>query len=135
MSVASAVVGALAQPFTKVAEKWIDRKTNQDSIKGKAAAAKQGDSTQITLTDAEWEIASKNAEDGTWKDELVTITFMLPIWMILAGAVHQAFSGDPRLLEGTLGGITALRELGLNFGEITFMVVLAAIGLKLWRAN
>lgn len=135
MSLVTTVAGLVTKPITQVVSKYIDRKTNLDSIKGKAAQAKQGDSTKVTLTDAEWETLSKNQESGTWKDEFVTVTFMLPLWLIFGGTLYQSFTADPRILEGTLAGIVALRELGLDFGEITFMVVLAAIGLKLWRAN
>ena len=141
MSLLKEIFGFIVEPVTTLGKAHIERKRNKESLSAKLAIAKQSDNASLDLTDGEWEAFSKMQENGTWKDEFVTVTFMLPIWLIFLGAIHGSYKvdaeGNPdgRLLEGTLAGIEALTKLGLNWGEITFAVVLAAIGLKLWRAG
>ena len=81
-------------------------------------------------SDKEWEALSKEAESGTWKDEYVTIIITLPIPAIMIGAVYQAFTGDATLLVGINEGIGHLKNLGLDMGELMYIVVLAAVGIK-----
>lgn len=133
MSWITRILGVIATPITNLTGKYIDRKINQDAIKGKARLAKQSDATQITLTDSEWETVSKQLEADSWKDEYVTIIVTAPLVMILMGGLLIAYAGDPRLMEGTLAAIKALKELGVDMGQLMYAVVLAAVGLKLWR--
>lgn len=132
MSVAS-VIGILASPVTDMVGKWIDRKTAKDGLKSKAVLAKQSDATNITLTDAEWETVNQQVSDGTWKDEFVTICVMWPFLGIFAGTTYFAFTEDSRLLDGTLAGIQALQSLQVDVAFLMNAVVLAAVGLKIWR--
>lgn len=128
------ILSGLTKPLTKLGEKYIDRKINKDSIKAKAQLAKQGDSTTITLTDAEWETVSKTAEQGTWKDEYITLIVTSPLLLILGGGVYQSYTGDTRLISGTIDALEALKVLGVDMGSLMYAVTLAAIGLKLWRS-
>lgn len=127
------VVSALAKPVTDVLLKRSERKAAKDTLRAKAAMKKQGDQTDITLTDAEWETAAQAQQDGTWKDEFVTLCVMYPYIGLFAGTTYLAFTGDSRLLDGTKEGIEALQSLGVDVGELMWIVVLAAVGLKLWR--
>lgn len=133
MSIWTQALGLVTAPLTKVIGKYIDRKTNQDNIKGKAQMAKQSDATQITLTDAEWETVAKQTEGGTWKDEFVTIVIMSPICMLITGAMYQAVTGDPMVMDGALAGIDALKELNLEYDKLAEIVVFAGVGLSIWR--
>lgn len=126
-------LGALINPITSAYQSYLGRKTAKDGLKSKAVMARQSDSTQITLTDAEWELASKQLEDNSWKDEYVTLVITSPIVGILGGAVYHSFTGDPRLLEGVMSGIQAIGSLDINVGLLMEIVVLAAVGLKVWR--
>ena len=132
MSVLSILTLAV-KPLTSVYEAYLGRKKTKDSLKSKAALAKQTDGTNVTLTDAEWELASKQMEDQSWKDEYVTIVITSPLVGILGGAVYHSFTGDPRLLEGVMAGIEAIGTLDINMGLLMEIVVLAAVGLKIWR--
>lgn len=132
MSALSAL-SVLVKPLTAVYETYIDRKKTKDSLKSKAALAKQADATNVTLTDAEWELASKQLEQDSWKDEYVTLVITSPLLGILGGSVYHAFTADDRLLQGVLSGIEAIGTLGIDMGVLMEIVVLAAVGLKIWR--
>ena len=134
-NIVSAIVGIVSKPISAVVEKYIERKSNQDSIKGKARMAKQEGEKNITLTDSEWETVSKNAEDESWKDEAVTLVVLSPMVLILAGSLMIAYNGDGRVLEGTLAGIREMAVLGVDMGELMTIVVLAAVSLKVWRKS
>lgn len=126
-------LSVLVKPLTSVYEAYIDRKKTKDSLKSKAALAKQADATNVTLTDAEWELASKQLENSSWKDEYVTIVITSPLVGILGGAVYHAFTEDDRVLTGVMDGIEAIGTLGIDMGLLMEIVVLAAVGLKIWR--
>ena len=130
---ATAILGVIASPVTKMVTAWIDRKQAKDSLKTKAAMAKQSDSTNITLTDAEWESINQQVSDGTWKDEFVTLVVMWPWLGIFGGTTYLAFTEDARLLDGTIAGINALQALEVDVSFLMNAVVLAAVGLKIWR--
>lgn len=133
MSIFASIMSVVSAPLTKVASKYIERKTNQDSIKGKARMNKADNSTSITLTDSEWETISKQNENESWKDELATIVILWPMIGIMGGTVWAAFTGDMRLLEGTVAGTQALDALGVDMGELMLIVVISAVSLKWWR--
>lgn len=103
------------------------------SAEAKLQMAKLTGEQNITLTDAEWEAISVQSNNDSWKDELVTITFVLPIWSIMIGCIYVAFTGEKALLDGTIKGIEVLQKLGIDFGELTYIVVLAAVGIKATR--
>tara|TARA_R110000782_G_scaffold87113_1_gene168690 strand:- start:452 stop:862 length:411 start_codon:yes stop_codon:yes gene_type:complete len=101
----------------------------------KLSIKKETGDQKIKLTDAEWESIAVKSTNESWKDEYVTIIITLPIIGVMAGAVWNAFTGNDRLLTGTLSGIKELNALGLNWDTLTVAVVYAAIGLKVWRAK
>lgn len=107
-----------------------ERKAAQQSAEAKLKQKRLDGDLAIEFSRSEWEALGKAAEGGTWKDEYVTIIFTLPIVMLLLGSVYTAFTGDTRLLEGVKDGIAALEALGLDYGEITYIIVLAAVGIK-----
>ncbi len=104
------------------------------TAEAKLQLAKQAGEHNITLTDAEWEALSVQSNNESWKDELVTVTFVLPIWSIMIGCIYVAFTGETALLDGTIKGIEVLHTLGIDFGELTYIVVLAAVGIKATRS-
>jgi len=53
--------------------------------------------------------------------------------MIFGSALWYAFTGDYRMMEGTLAGIQLLDSIGVDIGFIITAVVLAASGLSVWR--
>jgi len=131
----SKVLGAVVKPLSSMYTKNQDRKQAKETGRAKLSQAKLSNETQITLSDAEWEAINAANQDSSWKDEYVTIIITLPVVGILAGAVWLAYAGDARLLTGTVEGIRALNEAGVDMGEMMTAVVFAAVGLKLWRAK
>ena len=131
MGLKDIVTGAL-QPIAGVLNKRTERKMAKTAITGKLQAQKQGDATNITLTDAEWETVGQSMQDKTWKDEYVTVSIVSLVNLIIVGGVAQAF-GYPQLIEGVVISLQAFKEVGLDIGMLVTAVVFAALGLKLWR--
>ena len=124
---------SLISPVTDFFVKREERKQLKVTTAAKLQLAKQSGEHDITLTDAEWESLSIQKQDSSWKDELITITFMLPIICIFLGSIWAAFTDNSALLDGTVAGIEALKVLGLDFDYLTTAVVLAGIGIKATR--
>ena len=127
------ILGTLVAPVAGIFREREKRKVAKVVAEGKLAEAKLHNAGMVTMTDQEWESISARGLNDTWKDEYVTIVITSPIVMLLTGGVWQAFTGDPRLLEGVMNGIASLSMLGVDFGFLMTTVVLAAVGLKAWR--
>lgn len=125
-----AIIGGVSKFFTKKQE----RKMAGETARAKLAQSKEDNHAAVTFTDAEWETLSKKGEGETWKDEYVTIIITLPIPLILLGAVVAAYTGDTKLLDGVNTGIKNLAALGLNMGDLMYVVVLAAVGIKGYKS-
>jgi len=53
----------------------------------------------------------------------------------MSGGILLGFKGDPRLLDGVNTGLQSLASSGVDMGNLMTTVVLAAVGLKVWRAR
>jgi hypothetical protein len=135
MSIWSNPVSKLIEGVTSVFQKKQDRKLAVETGKAKLNLAKESNSTSITLTDAEGEAILASKTDSTWKDEYVTIIITAPIAIIIAGTVYFAFTSDDRLLIAGIESIKALNLAGIDMGFMMEAVVLAALGLKIWRKS
>lgn len=129
------VASGVVQPIAGIFSKREERKRAKESGEAKLAMAKQAGEQAVTLTDAEWEAISKKNEAGTWKDEYLTVIITSPLVGLLLGGVWLAFTGDARLLTGVQEGLKAIKETGVDMGELMYIVVLAGVGLKLWRGK
>lgn len=121
----------IAKPFTQAQE----RKAAKESGEIKLRQMKETGDTNIKLTDAEWEAIAARGMQSSWKDEYLTIIIPLPIPMIIIGGVYQAFTEDSRLIDGTIAGIQALGQIGVNMNLLMSAVVLSGVGLKIWRSR
>lgn len=106
------------------------------TAKSKLDMARLSGSQTIEMTDAEWESLSLNTQNGSWKDEYVTIIITAPLPLIITGSVLAAlgFPSGALIVQGTLDAIESMKELGMDYGFLISAVVMAAIGLKVWRA-
>lgn len=127
-------IGPVIAGVAKFFNKKQDRKMAESTAQAKLAQSKQDGNTAIQFSESEWEALSKKGESETWKDEYVTIIITLPIPLILLGAIVAAFTGDTKLLDGVNTGITNLATLGLDMGELMWVVVLAAVGIKGYKS-
>ena len=122
----------LLGPLTSVVTKRQDRKLAQQSAKTKIEQAKHDDSHQLELNKDEWETLNVEGMDKTWKDEYVTVSIMSIFNLIVLGGVLAAF-GYPQVLKGVVAAVVALTEIGLDMGFLMTAVVLAGLGLSVWK--
>jgi len=125
------VISSVVGVFTKKEQ----TKQLKATAETKLSHAKLNGATSITLSDSEWESIMASNMNGSWKDEYVTIVVTLPFPMLIAGGVLLAFTGDDRLMIGTVDGISALTAAGVDVGFMMTAVITAAVGLKVWRAK
>ena len=125
------VVSSVSDVFTKKEETKQIKKTAETKL----ASAKLNNEASVTLSDAEWESITASGMDKTWKDEYITVIVTMPFPMLIAGGVMLAFTGDDRLMNGTVDGINALTAAGGDVGFMMTAVITAAVGLKVWRAK
>ena len=113
-----------------------DIKSAGKSASVKLANLKESGAQNIKLTDAEWESLSVKTQQDSWKDEYVTIIITSPMVLIIIGSLFSGlgFESGGQILNGSLEGIKQLKELGMDYGFLINSVVLAAIGLKVWRS-
>ncbi len=126
-----AIVGIIADLFRGRQQ----RKAAAEAVKGKIMAAKLEGQQRIELSDAEAEAILAEQTGSSWKDEYLTIVITSPILALLIGGVWFGFTGDARLIDGTNRGISELQALGVEYDFLLKAVVLAGIGLKVWRAK
>ena len=124
------IISSITSIFTKKQEL---RQATQ-SAKAKLEIIKHTGKQDLDITDAEWESLSLQTQNNSWKDEWVTIIITIPIPMILFGAIWYVYTGDISLLDGIILGLDKLKALGVDMGFLMKAVVLAAIGIKVWRA-
>ena len=131
----STIIGKGIDAYTANKKGKVDKEKLQIQAKHALLMAKEKGEQEVTMTDAHWEAIAQEKSDGTWKDEYVTLIFTLPVPLIMLGTIWYAYTGDSKLLDGTIAGIGSLRELGLDWKELTYAIVLAAVGLKVWRSK
>ena len=125
----------LVAPIAGIVGKRQERKKIKERAQAKLAQSKLEGDQQITLSDAEWESLVASGLNESWKDEYITLIITSPILGIMIGSVYAAFTGDQRIMTGIIEAIAALEKIGFSFEDVLLPVVLAAIGLKFWRAR
>ncbi len=126
------VVGTVVKPVTDLVKNNQDHKAAHRAAVDKIRAATVEGAQNLELTDAEAEaLRWENEQDG-WKDEYVTIVITAPIALIIIGAVAAAF-GHPEVLTGATTALKELKNVDIDLGFLMEAVVLAAVGLKVWR--
>lgn len=127
------LIGGLFAPLANAYKANQDRKAARDVVKGKIQMAKNEGNLKVELTDQEWESLGVDQENKSWKDEYVTVSVVSLFNLLIVGGIAAAF-GHAQVLEGMVLAIQALTAAGVDVGFLLNAVVLAAIGLKVWRA-
>lgn len=70
--------------------------------------------------------------DKSFKDEYITVSVVLILNLFILGGILAAF-GYPQLLDGVVTGVERLVAVGVDMGFIVQAVVLAGVGLSVWR--
>ena len=130
MSMFSSIFGSVVEPLSEAYQTRQKRKQAAESAKAKLAMAKQSGDSKLELNDDEWEAVSKQNEDGTWKDEYITVIITSPFVLLFLSAITSSLAGDMRYLNAVNLGIQQLKSLGVDLGELMFIVVLAAVSIK-----
>jgi hypothetical protein len=133
VSTASTILSIVTKPFFDWMAARTERKKARDSLRAKATMARDEQGAKQELTDSEWEVVMATQMAGTWKDEYALLIGTGPYLMIFGSALWYAFTGDYRMMEGTLAGIQLLDSIGVDIGFIITAVVLGASGLSVWR--
>ena len=126
----SSIFGSVVEPLSEAYQTRQKRKQAAESAKAKLAMAKQSGDSKLELNDDEWEAVSKQNEDGTWKDEYITVIITSPFVLLFLSAITSSLAGDMRYLNAVNLGIQQLKSLGVDLGELMFIVVLAAVSIK-----
>ena len=126
------VVEGVVAPVADYAGKRVERKQAQDEIKGQVALAKQAGDHEIKVNVDRWDLASKNSEDGTWKDEYVTVSLVAPINVIVLDSVLLAMGySDGAATNGVLNALEILNTaVGVPVGNLMATAVAAALSVK-----
>ena len=122
----------LIQPISGLLSKRQERKQARETAISKLQQTRQDGNLQVELNDQELERVLAGDLSTTWKDEYVTVSLVSIINIIIVGGVANAF-GYPQLLEGIVQAIVTLYEVGVDIGFLLEAVVLAAVGLTVWR--
>ena len=133
MSLILSAITSLFQPLADAYRANQDRKAAKETAIVKIQQTQLEDANKVTLTDAEWEALAVTNLNASWKDEYVTIIITAPIVGILIGGLWTGLTGSKAVLEGMAIGLTSLQAVGVDMGFLMNAVVLAAIGLKVWR--
>jgi hypothetical protein len=132
MNVIGQIVGGLFGPVADIFKAREARKQAKEQAEAKLKVAKQEGWEKLQLADQEWEQLAVQATKDSWKDEYVTLSVVSVFNLLVVGGLAAAF-GEPRVLEGLSIAIQALTAAGVDVGFIMEAVVLAAIGLSIWR--
>lgn len=130
----SDIVSGIISPVTKVFTAREERKKAEKDLTYQLDRAKVDSNFNLQLSEQQWELLSKQAENETWKDEFVTVVFVSPIILTFIAAFLSAYTNDPIYLEAVKTANNEVQGL-LNdkeskYSEIAYVVVLAAIGIK-----
>ena len=123
LSVISGVASGIVSPITNI---FVKRNENKTKIKTKQLDRVMNADDKL----AEWEAIQAEGGNHSWKDEYITIIITIPIPIIFFAVMYSVVSGDPLIAEGAKAGVAALKELIPNYGELLYIVSLAAIGIK-----
>jgi hypothetical protein len=126
LSVISGVASGIVSPITNI---FVKRNENKTKIKTKQLDRVMNADDKL----AEWEAIQAEGGNHSWKDEYITIIITIPIPIIFFAVMYSVISGDPLIAEGAKAGVVALKELIPNYGELLYIVSLAAIGIKAFK--
>jgi len=126
------IIAALISPITDIIKRKQERKIAKDAARAQLAQAQESNHHEVTLGDQQLEHILAEKGEGTWKDEYATVSVVSILNIFVVGGIQAAY-GDSRTLEGIAIAINALAEAGVDVGFLLEAVVLAAVGLNVWR--
>lgn len=125
-------ITTLFKPVASIINKRQDRKILKEGAIAKLSQSAQDDKQAINLNKDEWEALNVSGMQHTWKDEYVTVSVVSILNIIVVGGIAAAF-GFPALLSGVGTAIRALGDVGVDIGFLLEAVILAGVGLSIWK--
>ncbi len=120
-------VDVLAGFFKSRAEK----QNTERALKARIELAKANGDTALELTNKEWELVKASNENGSWKDEYITLLVTAPLALLVLAIAVDSFAGHTGFSERVIITIQAMVSgLNINLGFLMEIVVLAAVSLK-----
>jgi hypothetical protein len=80
----------------------------------------------VIQNDAHWESKMADSTANSFKDELVLITLLLPVWIIFYGAMV----GDDEIIQRVQSGFVAIQACPDEFWYLLFVACTASFGVK-----
>lgn len=115
MNIFAGVFGAVAD----LGKTWMSNKAAEK------AATHDAKIKNIQNT-AHWENKMADASANSWKDEVILVTLLLPVWLTFYGA----FVGDESIIERVEHGFHALDVLPEWFSYLLFLACSASFGIR-----
>jgi hypothetical protein len=126
------VLKGLITPVTDIIKRKQERKQNRESAQVKLKQLSLDNDANVTFNDQEWEALAQQHKSETWTDEYATVSILSIINLVVLGGIFSAF-GKPELLTGIVLAISTMAQVGIDIGFLAESVVLAAVGLTVWR--
>lgn len=126
------IIEMLAGPILDLFRQRQARKAAKETAKAKLTQSRSDSEYKVEFTDQEWEAIAAGDLDKTWRDEYVTVSVMSVFNIIVVGGILSAF-GYPQVLTGIGYAVNALTTSGVDVGFLMETVVLAGVGLSVWR--
>lgn len=127
------LLGNLISPVTNVISKVQENKAAKESAQAKLKQAKIDGEYKIEASTKEWEQISKMAEDGTYKDDVTTYTFLGILISVFIAAFLSAFTGDLIYINSVTAAVEQVKDLLAEdsvFSELMYIIVAAAVGIN-----
>ena len=131
-SVVSGVLSSIAAPVASVLNSRQETIQLNATVNGKLANKVLDNEATISLSDKEWEHLGKKNENGSWKDEYVTVSVVSILNLIVLGGILTAFN-QPQVLEGVTVALTTFNTIGVDIGGIMKVTIYAALGIYAFK--
>ncbi len=121
---------AIFKPISDMVTAGTKRKQAKETGLQKIQQAQVDGKNDLDMTDAEWEAVNAGKADSSYKDEFVTVTVLLWMWVGMYGAIW-----DRNVLDSVKVFLDFCTTNDVDMGNLSTVVIMAAVGLKVWRGR
>jgi len=132
MGIFKDIFAGLIKPVTDLLAKRQDRKMAKEAAQAKITVARDTNATSVEMKDQEWEAIAVAMTKESWKDEYATVSVLSLLNLIVLGGILAAF-GYPQVLTGVATALRGFVSIGVDIGWLMELVVMAAVGLHIYR--
>jgi hypothetical protein len=125
------LIGKAVDVITGFFKSRAEKQNTERALKARIELAKANGDTALELTNKEWELVKASNENGSWKDEYVTLLVTAPLALLLLAIGVDSWAGDTAFSTRVINTIQAMATgLEIDLGGLMTIVVLAAVSLK-----